>query len=596
MVETVSTALNINFLKLPGSWGPDSEQEWGFLREFGVSGGGAVTFVEVIQDRLLSTMTLEDAKPHFFEVYGSMSDWTCDESLQDIWEYFKFEAEKAVYIPNTGDGAKLVSLSECVWSGPSWLRTVHALASHEEYTSDSKIRGFFLDTLVVENADWGTYLTELKHLQVVGVDAIEKTQTIYQAIMEDAENEDDWKSLRNHFQQGKMIYVPGRKQWYAPGECIWTSFSIGDKMGISNLYPEMERFFVEKLQVGPPSVLGYISHIQHLCKHGGSAAEVIETLYQINNLEPTMSDLNRLKDIKFLPIEGTEEEFSWGSITSDFFIIDRDGWPMLFYGKVPTLQFRLSEVRELAPLLKSLGLEDRFISMCAVKETSVSEMPSQSSSHLTKYFRQRASGFTRCIFHYNGGDASAAREMYDTFRKALVYETEHIVGKCTLTWLSGSSTSLQTYSRLHMEYLDGELSIFVPRAEKERLICYATQLPESLMSSLKIKDHAAYGIFTTILQVPVEVVDGILTTHGMPEVPDLRSVSPVVTDDLDLDYEGALEIFVPRASIAWSGKDQSLESEKSELQLVLRSKDTDITKYRSQSDRHEVTVKEHTDR
>jgi hypothetical protein len=201
--------------------------------------------------------------------------------------------------------------------------------------------------------------------------------------------------IRNHFQQGKIIYVPGPKQWYASGECIWTSFPIGDKMGISNIYPEMESFFVEKLQVEPPSVLGYISHIQHLCKHKGSVAEVIETLYQINNLEPTMSDLKRLKDIKFLPIEGTEEEFSWESITSDFFIIDRDGWPMLFYGKVPTLQFRLSEVRELTPLLKSLGLEARFISICAVKETSVSEMPSQSSSHLTKDFRQRASGFSR---------------------------------------------------------------------------------------------------------------------------------------------------------------------------------------------------------
>lgn len=107
-----------------------------------------------------------------------------------------FEDEKAVYIPNTGDGAKLVSLGECVWSGPSWLRTVHALASHEEYTSDSKIRESFSDKLGVENPDWGTYLTELIHLQVVGVDAIEKTQRIYQAIMEDAENEDDWKSLR----------------------------------------------------------------------------------------------------------------------------------------------------------------------------------------------------------------------------------------------------------------------------------------------------------------------------------------------------------------------------------------------------------------
>jgi hypothetical protein len=85
MVEAVSTTLNINFLKLPGSWGPDSEREWGFLRELGVSGGGAATFFEVIQDRLLSTMTLEDAKPHFFEVYGSISDWTCEKLLYDIW-------------------------------------------------------------------------------------------------------------------------------------------------------------------------------------------------------------------------------------------------------------------------------------------------------------------------------------------------------------------------------------------------------------------------------------------------------------------------------------------------------------------------------
>ncbi|KAE8138778.1 hypothetical protein BDV38DRAFT_281708 [Aspergillus pseudotamarii] len=568
MVEAVSTTLNINFLRLPGGWGPDSEQEWGFLRKLGVSGDGVATFVNVIKDRLLSTMTLEDAKLHFFEVYS----WVSERPFDELWEFFN---EEVVYIPSSADGAQLVCVDQCVWHGPSWLRTVYALACHEEYASDSKMRSLFLDSLNVQSADWGTYMTELMHLQDVGVSLTEETRRIYQAIMEDAEDE-DWTSLRSQFQQYKMIYVPGSKQWYAPGQCIWAPFSSEDKMGISNIYPDMESFFIEKLQVRQPSILFYISHIRHLCKHEGGVAEVIEALYNINNLNPTVSDLKWFNVIDFLPIEGTEGEFYWGSVTSDFFIIDRDGWPMLFYGKVPTLQFHLAEVRELAPLLKSLGLENRFISICAAKKTSLSEIPSQRSLHLTTDFRQRSLGLSRCAIHYQGKSVSAAREVYDTFRKALVYETEHIVGECSLVSLSGSCTSVQTYSRLHMEFLNGKLSIFVPPAENERLICYATQLPESLIASLEIKHPAAYGMFATVLHVPVEVVDDILMIHGIPEVSDPDPISSVVMDDSDTEYEDALEeIFVPMASIAWGGKDQLLESERSELQLVLRSKDSD---------------------
>ncbi|KAE8331573.1 hypothetical protein BDV39DRAFT_218811 [Aspergillus sergii] len=564
MVEAVSTTLNINFLKLPGSWGPDSEQEWGFLRKLGVSGGGVATFVKVIKDHLLSTMTLEKAKLHFFEIYS----WISERPLGELWELFD---EEVVYIPNSGDGAKLVCVDQCVWNGPSWLQTMYALASHEEYVSDSKIRGLFLGTLYVQSADWETYMTELLHLQDVGVSLMEETRRIYQAIMEDAEDV-DWECLRSQFRRYEMIYVPGSRQWYAPQQCIWASFSIGDKMGIGNIYPDMESFFVEKLQVQPPSILCYISHIQHLCKHEGSVAEVIGALYNINSLRPTTSELKCLKDINFLPIKGTEEEFYWGSVSSDFFIIDKDGWPTLFHGKVPTLQFHLAEVRELAPLLKSLGLENRFISICAAKKTSLSEIPSQSSLHLTTDFRQRSSGLSRCVIHYQGEIVSAGRELYDIFRKALLYETEHIVGECSLVSLSGASTSVQTYSRLHMEFFDGKLSIFVPPAEKERLICYATQLPESLVASLGINHPAAYGMFATVLHVPIEVVDDILGINGIPEV-SVEPTSAVVIDDSDTDYEDALEeIFVPKASIAWDGKGQLLESEQSELQLVLRSK------------------------
>lgn len=114
------------------------------------------------------------------------------------------------------------------------------------------------------------------------------------------------------------------------------------------------------------------------------------------------------------------------------------------------------------------------------------------------------------------------------------------------------------------------------------------------MTSLEIKHPAAYGIFATVLQVPVEIVDGILETHGIPELSDLDPVSPVIIEDSESVYEDAREdVFVPKASIAWGGKDQLLGSGQSELQLVLRSKDTAITKYRKLSHKHETTVKEH---
>jgi hypothetical protein len=106
-----------------------------------------------------------------------------------------FDDQKTMYIPDSGDGAKLVCLDQCVWHGPSWLRTAYALALHEEYASDSIILRLFSDTLTVRDADWGTYRTELLHLQDVGVGLIEETRRIYQAVAEDI-SEKDVNSLR----------------------------------------------------------------------------------------------------------------------------------------------------------------------------------------------------------------------------------------------------------------------------------------------------------------------------------------------------------------------------------------------------------------
>jgi hypothetical protein len=92
LVDAVSATLNINVLKLPEPWGRGSEQEWGFLRELGVSSGGTVAFMKVVKDRLLSTMTLEDAKPHFFELYR----WISERSFNDLG-YDRFPSSSVLF-------------------------------------------------------------------------------------------------------------------------------------------------------------------------------------------------------------------------------------------------------------------------------------------------------------------------------------------------------------------------------------------------------------------------------------------------------------------------------------------------------------------
>lgn len=81
MARAVSTPLSINFLGLPGGWGTGSEQKWGFLRDFGVSGDRTVMFMKAIKHCLLSNRTLQDARPHFFEMYR----WVASSKSDILW-------------------------------------------------------------------------------------------------------------------------------------------------------------------------------------------------------------------------------------------------------------------------------------------------------------------------------------------------------------------------------------------------------------------------------------------------------------------------------------------------------------------------------
>ncbi|THC96715.1 hypothetical protein EYZ11_003821 [Aspergillus tanneri] len=373
-------------------------------------------------------------------------------------------------------------------------------------------------------------------------------------MFQDVEDTESLMSLRANIDNDKLIYDPHSEKRYPRGQCIWAPTRIGNQIGLSEIYPDLEEFFVDRLLIKPPSLDTYFSQLKSLSTENSvKYDDVITAIRNINDFNPTELDLEPLKAVQFLPVNRHNQslEVSYVSTAEEFFIVDRDGWPALFYEKVPTLSMSLDEIRGIRPFLNSLGLDKRFISTAAVKKTAVYPRPTESAPGLTREFREKARLLCRCAVYYSGVKSIAAEEIYNIYRNARVYKSAYIAAIYSLQLQSGEHVSVDAYSRLHVEYSNEQLDLFVPSDANERRICYSGQLPETLTNYLPIKNPVARGTFTTILQQPLDVSNSILAEDGIPELPKLELISPVVAESEHSGDESLEETsFTPTASMA----------------------------------------------
>ncbi|KAF7593757.1 hypothetical protein BBP40_010933 [Aspergillus hancockii] len=567
--EVLEPATGPTFFTLPfltglEDVGAGKDSGWDFLRTFGAGGDATVAFFRDIQSKLQS-MHLKDRKAAYFRLYELLTE----RPLDTIRAFF---GGATVWIQTSSEIAKLVYLSMCLWDGPPGLRTSYVLSSYDEYANNHKMKYLFKDMLGIGDAHWKTYIQELAYLKA-GETNSDVVETLYKAILHDVEDEDTWKAIRKHMNESNLVYEPQWKGWYSLQQCSWAPSSMCDKIGISKAYPDLERLFVHKLHIEVPSLKTYISHIKYLSsKPILKVDEVVTVMHNTNHFCPTESALKPLKYVKFLPIKGLDDKLYYGCTTEDFFVVDREGWPLLFLGNVPTLSMTLADIQKLKLLLSSLGLHKQFISTAAVKTSFVSPRSTSISLELTREFRQKATLFSRCAVHFSDGKIEAIQEVYNTSRQARVYECENIVAKYTLELQSGSKVSVEAKSRLHMEYSNGQLDLFVPRDPKERHICYSAQLPEALMGALSITNPTARGTLATILREPLEVSESILVDDGIPELPHSTSFSLPSLDTVHSDDEQQ-EFFTPHASVSHWGEDDTKPSCGRDLELSLQLKD-----------------------
>ncbi|KAL4744652.1 hypothetical protein BDW72DRAFT_212314 [Aspergillus terricola var. indicus] len=491
------------FLKTPSNRENDDLEDWDFLAQFGV--GTTTPEFLVASAKKLSTMPLCHAKDGFFKLYELLAD----NYYEEFWDYPTPTA--IVYLPQSGSDGKLVRLADCVWDD-DFPCGKHVLGSHEQYLQSLKVKQMFQRALGSQNTNYAAFLSKLSWLQGQNFTSRDSVYRIYKAIMEGPWSEQDWPIIRAHFESRKLIYIPHEDSWIPSTICVWSAFPFTNgQYAIRHIYPGLEDLFVDRLRVDVPDIGSYVEKICFMAPEDSIISETLVVLKELSSLRPTANDLKLLKLVKFLPVRKGTNHIVFAKVDDPYFIVDDDR--LQVDARVPVLDFTPEDVCCLRGFFSALGLQERYVSS-QLTDTTVVTSNADKSAELTHDLRQRAQSLLRCTIHY--GSRASIRpygKVQEIFSQATVYTTENISRHFNLG--DGLETETSYRGQSHLEKIDGSLRVFVPRDERQRAICYATELPRAFVLYLGIDDRMACGTFATVLREPLDILDAILNEMGI---------------------------------------------------------------------------------
>ncbi|KAL4932062.1 uncharacterized protein BDV17DRAFT_301079 [Aspergillus undulatus] len=494
------------FLSMPSPWGSKNRTEWEFLSRHGVTTAITTDFLIASAKALSRIFPTQHAKDAFFKLYEMLTP----DSFEKLCA--QMPGTEFVYIPQWGTDDKLVKPSDCLWNGDV-SGSKHVLASHDAYARNPKVKQLFQTVLTSQGAEW---VTKLSHLQTKTKVSRMSVYDAYKAIMEDPENDCDWTSIRERFEDGDYIYIPHEDDWYPPSMCAWSARPwIDGRCGIRNHYPDPRHFFVEGLRVYQPDILSYIEQMLDIVEvaeiYTAGSSEWLLVMQELNDLKPTADDLEPLRLARFLPVRRKATHITYVTVDEPFFIIDDTR--LQLDPKLPVLDITPENACRFRHSLTALGLGERYVSWKA-KETTCAVDDAKESTELTHDFRQRAEALCRCMNYYGSRKSTLSREqIQELFSQATVFTATGFRRHFRLDHELATEESHQ--GRLHYEVAGDALRIYVPWNDKKRAICYATELPHALVSYLEIDHQAACGTFATILRESLDILDDTLGEKGI---------------------------------------------------------------------------------
>lgn len=202
------------------------------------------------------------------------------------------------------------------------------------------------------------------------------------------------------FAKQNLIFLPwpNSTKWVALSVCVWNGpGALRSRFVLSKAWSECEEFFRLTLQIKDATLETVIDEIIETAQT--SSLIEFSGLKSLILAIPTVigpGKISRLRKIKFLPVRRLHSgsDASLVSPVDKFFIADRQYLYALFTGELPLLDFSVEEIHKLSPLLDSLSVRDRRLSVLVKEEGRIVGLKTLDST-MTAKFRGKATALMR---------------------------------------------------------------------------------------------------------------------------------------------------------------------------------------------------------
>ncbi|KAI0508878.1 hypothetical protein F5B22DRAFT_638424 [Xylaria bambusicola] len=426
-----------------------------------------------------------------FELYDHIQErYWASESRVDKKQIIRavFSEQPCIYIPRSPSSYTWTLPDCCIWDAPQKMTTKFVLKRlyRSCFCKDGAkcphFSTFFTETLgIQESCTWQDYVEELKALKQNDCNDVDAITGIYEAINALEQRTIDNVAIRQEFEMGALIYasVDDLPPWHTPSQCIWSKAArLRGKVSLNEDYEDLERLFTQVLDVKQVDLMMAIDEL----KHTGSRPSVMvpdvkELIWTVNSLlsaESNLPDPSAILNCSIFPVRYPHGDVTCSSVSTEFFIVDREQLRQNFSTKVKFLDFSLEDVVRLRHFLHWARLQNRYLSECVKEVTSFPGEGASPISSLDVQIRYRAHPLLRIACHYNSPRSKSSRDiycLYDALHNAKLYETDGIFSNLQVIQDGKAQQVESSRTTIHLDEDHSGLNVYLPRGkDKQKMV------------------------------------------------------------------------------------------------------------------------------
>ncbi|KAF5662535.1 hypothetical protein FHETE_7886 [Fusarium heterosporum] len=236
------------------------------------------------------------------------------------------------------------------------------------------------------------------------------------------------------FKKEQHIFLPGNESpWYRSVDCVWGRQLKGTELSNPAVfYPELESFFVDFLGLAALDIGAVYSDLINL----GNGITLNFTDPREEHAKKLLVKLNdeiaqygkfldkeKLLQSKIFPVAQTDGRVRLCSISSDFYIADRQYLHDGFHNKINLLDLQPAVIWALEPFFLWAGLKDRYLSN-VVTESSEIEGKAINKDSTPFIHLSRALGLLRIAVHFDSprvATAAGLKSLTETLQAAKIH-------------------------------------------------------------------------------------------------------------------------------------------------------------------------------